>query len=148
MPYILIVVLGAALFFVKRCQGNTKKADVTTNDKRKDPASDVNRNRGFDRRISYIEYTEHAKCRMQCRHISQAEVEEIMQDGTVNYKKSDLNDRPCPTYALEGVTHDNQRVRIVYAQCDLKTKVVTVIDLNTDWSCDCPGDDAKYKNKN
>lgn len=147
-PYLLIAVLGLVLFFVKRCPGNTKKTDVTTNDKRKDPASAINRNRGFDRRISYIEYTEHAKCRMKCRHISQAEIEEIMQDGKINYNKTDVNARPCPAYAIEGVTKDNQFVRIVFGQCDLKTKVVTVIDLNTDWSCDCPGDDAKYKNKN
>ena len=86
----------------------------------------VNRNRGFDRRISYIEYTEHAKCRMECRKISQAEVQEIMQEGKINYTKSDVKDKPCPTYALEGITHDDQRVSIVFAQCDLKTKVVTM----------------------
>ena len=85
---------------------------------------------------------------MQCRKISQAEVEEIMQDGKINYAKSDVNDKPCPTYALEGITNDNQRVRIVFAQCDFKTKVVTSIDLDTDWECHCPGDDDKYKNKN
>ena len=79
---------------------------------------------------------------------SQAEVEEIMQDGKINYNKSNVNARPCPAYALEGVTKDNQRVRIVFGQCDLKTKVITVIDLETDWTCDCPGDDDKYKNKN
>jgi hypothetical protein len=149
VPLALVIILGAILFVVRRCKGSTTtKPKTNTERTTTDPATTVNRNRGFDRRISYIEYTEHAKCRMQCRHISQSEVEEIMQDGTVNYKKSDLNDRPCPTYALEGVTHDNQRVRIVYAQCDLKTKVVTCIDLGTDWECHCPGDDAKYKNKN
>ena len=137
-PYLIIAVLAIILFFVKKC-----KADNTTN-----PSSEVNRNRGFDRRVSYIEYTEHAKCRMQCRKISQAEVEEIMRDGKVNYAKSDVNDRPCPTYALEGITKDDQRVRIVFAQCDLKTKVVTSIDLDTKWECNCPGDDDKYKNKN
>jgi hypothetical protein len=145
----MIAVLGVALFFVKRCrQSNVTKPDVTNNNKPKDPASDFNRNHGFDRRISYIEYTEHAKCRMKCRHISETEVEEIMQDGKVNYNKTDVNARPCPAYALEGVTRDNQRVRIVFGQCDLKTKVVTVIDLDTEWSCDCPGDDDKHKNKN
>src|SRR5882724_11147033 len=110
-PYILIVLAGIALFFVKRCKGKSSQPDVT-HTTRKDPASDVDRNRGFDRRISYIEYTQHAKCRMECRHISQAEVEEIMQDGKVNYAKSDVNGRPCPSYALEGVTKDDQRVRI------------------------------------
>lgn len=149
VPYILIIVLGILLFFVKRCQKTDPvKPKTTTDTKRSDPAAEVNRNRGFDRRVSYIEYTEHAKCRMQCRKISQAEVEEIMRDGKINYAKSDVNDRPCPTYALEGVTKDDQRVRIVFAQCDLKTKVVTSIDLNTDWECHCPGDDSKYKKKN
>jgi hypothetical protein len=136
----IVVGLGVVLLLVKRWKPDDKPKPKTTTDKR-DPSSQVNRNRGFDRRVSYIEYTQHAKCRMQCRHISQAEVEEIMKEGTINYKKSDVNDRPCPTYALEGITTDNQRVRIVYAQCDLKTKVVTCIDLNTDWECHCPEDD-------
>jgi len=147
-PYLLIIALGVIFFFVKRAQRDHKKTDVTTNDKRTDPASTVNRNRSFDRRISYIEYTGHAKCRMQCRHISQAEVEDIMRQGKINYNKTELDARPCPAYALEGITRDDQRVRIIFGQCDQTTKVITVIDLNTDWSCDCPGDDDKYKNRN
>jgi hypothetical protein len=141
MPLAIVVVLGAALLLVKRFGKTDNAKPKTRTEKKTDPAADVNRNRGFDRRVSYIEYTQHAKCRMQCRHINQSEVEEIMKDGAINYKKSDVNDRPCPTYALEGITSDNQRVRIVFAQCDLKTKVVTCIDLNTDWECHCPGDD-------
>jgi hypothetical protein len=148
---LLIVILGAALFIVKRCKNDVSKSAVTQG--RQDPASEINRNRGFDRRISFIEYTEHAKCRMECRHISQAEVEEVMQDGKINYNKSNVKANPCPAYALEGVTKDNQRVRIVFGQCDYKTKVVTVIDLDTEWSCHCPGDDkdesgSPQKNRN
>jgi hypothetical protein len=146
IPYIIILVLGVILFFVKRCDTGKTRPD-NTREKKTDPASGVNRNHGFDRRISYIEYTQHAKCRMQCRKISQAEVEQIMKEGTVNYRKSDVDDKPCPTYALEGTTQDDQRVRIVFAQCDQKTKVVTCIDLGTDWECHCPGDDDKYKNR-
>ena len=145
----LILVLLIILFFVKRGLRNEpgKPKTTTTDPRTKDPASATDRNRGFDRRISYIEYTQHGKCRMQCRKISQAEVEEIMRDGKINYAKSNVNARPCPEYALEGITRDNQRVRIVFAQCDLKTKVVTTIDLDTDWTCDCPGDDKKHQNK-
>lgn len=84
---------------------------------------------------------------MQCRKISQAEVEEIMQDGKINYSKSDVKNPRCPRYAIEGTTKDNQRVRIVYAQCNESTTVVTVIDLDTNWQCDCPGDDDNYKNR-
>lgn len=149
IPYLIIILLAIVLFFIrKNKQDDTTKPKTTTG--KKDPST-VNRNRGFDRRISYIEYTEHAKCRMQCRKISQDEVEEIMKEGKINYAKSDVNDLPCPTYALEGITKDNQRVRIIFAQCDYKTKVVTSIDLNTDWECHCPGDDGSSnsrKNKN
>jgi hypothetical protein len=161
IPLVIVVVLGIALFFVRRSQEKGETTTVKKNEPAKvdpvpgkrdgrkttDPAAEVDRNRGFDRRVSYIEYTEHAKCRMECRKITQREVEEIMRDGKVNYKKSNAQGRPCPTYALEGVTSDDQRVRIVFAQCDLKTKVVTCIDLDTDWECHCPGDDDKYKNK-
>jgi hypothetical protein len=98
----------------------------------------ANRNREFDRRTSIIEYTKHAKCRMQCRQITAAEVKDIMQNGSVNYRKSNVNAKPCPEYAVEGYTkQDDQHVRIVFAQCDYKTKVVTCIDLDKDFDCTC-----------
>lgn len=149
-PYILVAALAITLLVVRWWQREPAKSKPTTTDTRPartTDAGEVNRNRGFDRRTSYLEYTSHAKCRMQCRKISQAEVEDIMRNGKINYNKSEVNAHPCPTYALEGVTQDNQRVRIVFAQCDYKTKVVTAIDLGTEWSCDCPGDDSKHQNK-
>lgn len=151
IPYIAIAIMLAAILLIRQCQGSKEpgKQPTVTNNKPRDPASNpVNRNRGFDRRTSYLEYSEHASCRMKCRKISQAEVEDIMREGRINYKKSDINNARCPRYALEGVTKDDQRVRIIFAQCDEKTVVVTVIDLETDYSCDCPGDDDKYKNRN
>ena len=144
--------MAVTIIVVKTCKNSKQqqaKTKVTTNDNRKDPASNpTNRDKGFDRHTSYLEYSNHAKCRMQCRKISQAEVEEIMKDGKINYNKSDLQNAKCPRYALEGETNDNQRVRIVYAQCNESTTVVTVIDLDTEFECHCPGDDDKYKNKN
>lgn len=143
-PIILVFALAALVFIIRQCKDerdtndNTKRTNSTT----------IDRDRGFDRRVSYIEYSNHAKCRMQCRKISQAEVEEIMQEGKINYSKSDLQNARCPRYALEGVTADNQKTRIIFAQCNEKTTVVTVIDLGIEWSCDCPGDDKKYDNKN
>lgn len=149
LPFVIVLLLAALLFLLRQCQeGNEPQPKRPDTSKKKANTSDVvNRNRGFDRRTSFLEYTEHAKCRMKCRKITQAEVEEIMKEGKINYKKSDVNDRPCPTYALEGTTSDDQRVRIVFAQCDYKSKVVTVIDLETDWACDCPGDDRKHQNQ-
>jgi hypothetical protein len=137
-PYILLLVMLVTIIVIKRCRNENLPSP---NPRKGNPSSGINRDRGFDRRISYIEYSNHAKCRMQCRKISQAEVEDIMQNGAINYKKSDLQNTRCPRYALEGATKDGQKVRIVFAQCNEKTEVVTVIDLITEWECHCPGDD-------
>ena len=151
-PYILMALMLAAIVIIKQCNNKkepTPKPKVTNTDRPRDPASNpTDRDKGFDRRTALLEYSNHAKCRMQCRKISQAEVQEIMQEGKINYNKSDLQNARCPRYAVEGVTNDEQRVRIVYAQCNDKTVVVTVIDLETDFKCSCPGDDDKYKNRN
>lgn len=152
MPYVLMLLMVIVIIVIKQCNNNPEpspKPKVTNTDKPKDPASNpTDRDKGFDRRTSYLDYSNHAKCRMQCRKISKSEVEEIMQEGKINYNKSDLQNARCPRYAVEGVTKDDQRVRIVFAQCNDKTVVVTVIDLETDFKCDCPGDDDKYKNRN
>lgn len=139
-PYVFLLILALLAFFLaRRNQSLENNASPSpTNKSTTNSSTNVNRNRGFDRRVSYIEYTAHGRCRMQCRKISQAEVKEIMQRGKINYNKSDVKAKPCPEYALEGTTSDNQRVRIVFAQCDTKSKVVTVIDLNKEWACDCP----------
>ncbi|HRE38427.1 MAG TPA: DUF4258 domain-containing protein [Chitinophagaceae bacterium] len=152
LPYVLITLMAIAIIVIKQYKNSNEpapKPKITNSDKPKDPASNpTSRDRGFDRRTSYLEYSNHATCRMQCRKISKAEVEEIMQLGKINYNKSDLQNARCPRYALEGITKDNQRVRIIFAQCNEKTVVVTVIDLETDYQCNCPGDDDKYKNRN
>lgn len=82
-------------------------------------------------------YTKHANCRMNCRHIDKTEIEQILKTGKVNFKKSKVHDKPCPSYALEGITDDGQTVRIVFAACDSITKVVTAIDLKRKYNCDC-----------
>ncbi|NIG53496.1 DUF4258 domain-containing protein [Chitinophaga sp. Cy-1792] len=89
-------------------------------------------------RRAHLEYTKHAKCRMDCRHVTEAEVEEILHDGNINLEKSNPNDHPCPTFALEGYSHDGQHLRIVFAPCDEENaRVITCIDLDKDWTCHC-----------
>lgn len=85
-----------------------------------------------------LQYTRHARCRMECRQISENEVREIIQQGKLNRRKSDPADKPCPTYALEGYSSsDRQHIRIVVARCGEITKVVTCIDLDNEYSCNC-----------
>lgn len=85
-----------------------------------------------------LDYTRHARCRMDCRKIDEGEVEAILKrDGVLDPDRS-RSDGACPSHALEGRTRDGQQVRVVYAACADETRVVTVIDLDTDWPCgDC-----------
>ena len=82
-------------------------------------------------------YTKHARCRMDCRTISESEIQNILDNGKINHRKSKPNDSPCPSYAIEGDTNDGQEVRIVFAMCDNVTKVITAIDLENKYECYC-----------
>ena len=81
--------------------------------------------------------TKHAKCRMNCRKISKAEVLEVIDEGKENKRKSNPNDPRCPTIALEDWTEDGQLVRIIVADCDNVAKLITVIDLKNNYDCYC-----------
>ena len=85
--------------------------------------------------LQNITYTKHARCRMQCRQIDETEVAEIIAQGHINKQKSNAADKPCPTIAYEGISHDKQHLRIVAAQCSDALKIVTCIDLKTDFPC-------------
>ena len=74
--------------------------------------------------------SDHAVCRMDCRFVSDADVDGVLGKGRINYKKSDLNASPCPRVALV-----DGRVTAVFADCRSDTRLVTVIDTETDWPC-------------
>lgn len=75
---------------------------------------------------------------MECRHVNESEVKEILAEGKINYSKSDLKEDAChKRYALEGYSHDNQNLRIIVAECNNELTVITVIDLGKDWICNC-----------
>jgi hypothetical protein len=97
----------------------------------------------FDRSPSSLVYTKHALCRMDCRQIDKNEILEIMQKGIINFNKSYQRDRPCPTFALQGRTSSGENIRVIFAQCDKETKVVTCYNLEEDFECYCPGDERK-----
>ena len=83
-------------------------------------------------------YTRHARCRMDCRHISESDIREVLREGHVNEAKSKQESGKCPTYAIEEDRHkDGVRLRIVFAKCDHETKVVTCIDRDHEFECEC-----------
>ncbi|HRI23775.1 MAG TPA: DUF4258 domain-containing protein [Ferruginibacter sp.] len=145
LPYIFLVAAALLLFLIKKNQRGP--APVKPSSEQTDthitvpavlPAEDkTDREEGLNRNISNLVFSKHARCRMDCRKIDESEVREILLKGTVNQKKIQRDKRGI-TWPVEGVTHDNQRVRIVFApRGDEALVVVTVIDLDTDWSCDC-----------
>lgn len=91
--------------------------------------------------VQHLELTKHGECRMACRGISLDEIKALLKSGKINYDKSNVHDKPFGTYAVEGTTADNQHVRVVIADCDSISRVVTAIDLDLGKdTCSCPGD--------
>jgi hypothetical protein len=133
LSYLLLLMAALLFFFVKKNQRgkNTKINDRVTLENSTDAYTQL---RGGNKTLNY---SRHAKCRMECRKIDESEVKEILQKGEINFNKEQDGEKGV-TYPLEGVTHDGQRVRIVFAPHENDVTVVTCIDLDTDWPCgDC-----------
>ena len=84
-----------------------------------------------------VRITKHAKCRMGCRNMDAYEIQDLLDKGTVNFKKSNRSARPCPTIAIEGNSIDGQKSRLIIGTCDSDYLLVTVIDLKNEWKCEC-----------
>lgn len=125
---VILLLILSAVFILKKA-GNFPVLDH--NKKGADAIS-------LNRHPSKLVLTKHAKCRMLCRHISRDEITDVLETGEVNLSKSELSAHPDPKYAVEGITGDNQHVRIIFAASGSEMVVVTCIDLDREWSCDCP----------
>jgi len=138
LPYVALVVLALLAIGIKRCSSNSKvdnKPVAAVNTVSSKAGTSNATKPTFDRKNGELFFSKHAKCRMQCRKISQAEVKDIFENGTVNYNKSDLTNPMHPKYAVEGMTKDRQHVRIIFAPKQKHITVVTVIDLDKEWPC-------------
>ena len=144
LPYLLLISAGLLFFFIKKNQrGNriNKPETEQVSERITVPAilpqdEKPEEVEGFNRNTSNLIFSKHAKCRMDCRKINESEVKEILKSGKINHKKIQ-NDKRGKTYPVEGYTHDKQHVRIVFAPKGDGLVVVTVIDLDTEWKCDC-----------
>ena len=94
-------------------------------------------NEPVNRKETRLIYTRHARCRMDCRHITETEVKEILTNGEIDYRKSEPDARPDPKYALEGNTREGQHLRIIFAPSPRGLVVITCIELGVEWHCNC-----------
>jgi hypothetical protein len=88
-------------------------------------------------RDAELVFTRHARCRMDCRHITTREIHEVLDNGIINYGKSEPDSRPDPKYAIEGYTAEQQHLRIIVAPENAKLIIITCIELGVEWSCHC-----------
>ncbi len=130
IPFIALFVAAMLLFWVlKNQRGESDNVPINI----EIPAA---KTEPIDRSITSIVYSKHARCRMECRQIDESEVKEILQDGKINYAKIESGEKGM-TYPIEGITNDRQHVRIVFAPHNNELVVVTAIDLEKEWPCDC-----------
>ncbi len=143
VSYILLFVVFIIAFTAKRLTGpaSVKPGSLAVQPQEKEPPP-------FQWDSAAIFYSKHARCRMECRHITEEEVKEILHHPFVNYKKSQLDDKgECKKrFALEGYTSmEHQHIRIIAAPCgNDKLTVITCIDLEQNWPCNCDTSKAPY----
>jgi hypothetical protein len=137
LPFLFLLLLLAVAVLVNR---QNHVGALTDTEKKKEvtgiPDGALDRFRNPD---AAFYFTKHARCRMQCRRITQEEVKEIVRSAQVNLRKSDPDAAGGPKYALEGYTSvEKQHVRVIVAPKKRHLTIVTVIDLDEDWVCpDC-----------
>lgn len=97
-----------------------------------------------------IYFSKHAVCRMECRQIRTTDVEQVLQTGIVNLKRSSnvattqlilfasqipYQYRDCVSrYSLEQFIK-SRNIRIVISACHNRCFVITCIDLENYWPC-------------
>ena len=138
-PFLLLLVLAiVTVFVIKNCRQSNTTNSPTKKQTTTITTSEAKQPRGLNRHPSHINYSKHAQCRMACRHIDASEIQDILENGTINYKKSELQGEDCrKKYAVEGYSKDNQHLRIIFAPCADEVTVVTCIDIGQEWACDC-----------
>ncbi|KAI3429509.1 hypothetical protein D9Q98_005598 [Chlorella vulgaris] len=83
--------------------------------------------------------TEHAACRMDCRFIGRTEIQQALQVGKINSRKSQPGLKPCPKLVVDAAVTPavgkRKNVQCVFAACPTETRVITVIDTDRNWEC-------------
>lgn len=131
----MIAAVVAVSLFVSSCNNRSEKPSGK---------SLVQQQEAYNHHPSHIKYSKHAKCRMECRHIDETEIKDVIEHGEINYKKSNLQNDDChKRYAVEGFSKEQQHLRIIVAGCNDELTVITCIDLGKEFECHCPGDESK-----
>jgi hypothetical protein len=144
-PYFRIIMVGTiVLFLLNSCESGLENGNVVKN-----PTVIANTNTVPDAVKDFTErdlkfkgkqavITRHARCRMGCREIDAFEIQEVIDQDNINYRKNKpAQAGRCASIAYEGTTRDQQHVRIIVGDCDRDPIIITVIDLGNKYNCTC-----------
>lgn len=159
-PYFRVIMVGAiVLLLLSSCeqgleQGNVAQNPTTTNmnpgaaedngttggstnDQRAEPSNEFTEG-DLTYKGKKAVVTRHARCRMGCREIDAFEIQEVIDQDLINYKKNKPAEAGrCPSIAYEGTTRDRQHVRVIVGECENDPIIITVIDLGNKYNCTC-----------
>ena len=85
IPYIVLLAAVLLLFYIKKYQRGAMpvkpKVDQVITTDNYPVADNTKTDEPFNRHTNHLIYTKHARCRMECRHIDESEVKEVLEDG-------------------------------------------------------------------
>lgn len=155
-PWYRLAFVGALLLTLTRCQqplpGPGDQPSPPPRHAHDPHSATTSTTTAFDRHPDRLILTRHARCRMDCRHITEKEIREILENGSINEHKSEPDAHPDPKYAVEGQTVEGQHLRVVVAVPTRSATrsphagssgagsalvIVTCIELGVEWQCDC-----------
>jgi len=161
-PYLRMAIVGViVLLLLNSCEyglehGNVAQNPTTTTNINPTAAKDQGRTGGeinepaapiaakefTEKDLSYkgkkAVVTRHARCRMDCREIDAFEIQEVIDQDNINYRKNKpAKAGKCASIAYEGTTRDRQHVRVIVGECDRDPIIITVIDLGNKYNCTC-----------
>jgi hypothetical protein len=165
-PYFRIIMVGAiVLLLLNSCEYGMEQGNVAqnptvgtttnpqaakdkgttggpTNQGAEEPAAPIASEEFTERDLKYkgkqAVITKHARCRMGCREIDAFEIQEVIDQDLINYKKNKpAEGGRCASIAYEGTTRDRQHVRVIVGECDRDPIIITVIDLGNKYNCTC-----------
>jgi hypothetical protein len=85
-----------------------------------------------------IVYSPSALCQMDCLYLNANHVTEVLKRGEVIIDQSDLKARPCPIFAIKGITKSGKKIELLVQQCGSVTKINTLNYLSSPIICNCP----------
>lgn len=118
LPYIVLIIAIGLFVWIKFHQRGAGETPVNKID------------------LTELSYSKHARCRMDCRHITTDEIADILKTGVMQPGRMQTSTKGT-SYAVEGYSKEKQHIRVVYSPHGNSTVIVTVIDLDDNWKCDC-----------